>query len=501
MNLEARLRYLIQYPHGCLEQTTSAAFPQLYLGSLLKLEDSRKREIENNIRSAIERLRYFQRANGSFSYWAGGSGGFDAPGASDQYSRWSTTYAGHFLIEAERAGYTLPPSMKSGLVRNLRSTAASWKLPPTAGSARDPAGQAVLDQTYRLYVLALAGSPDVGAMNRLRESVALTDTDRWMLAASYKLAGLGDVATALTRNASLRVSEYTASDYTFGSTLRDRALLLQSLVTLGRLEKTPDLVRAISAELASEGWYSTQSVSFSLLAMAKFAGSGTPTAFGFERRIGDEKPVAVSSRTPLHQEEIKAAQLRSTGTAVQLRNTSQRVLFVTLANRGVPPAGADEASSAGIGMEIAYTDEDGQPIDVAKLAQGTDLIANVTVKNLTALRIDNIALTQIVPAGWEIHNERLENVAATGARDEGDTRRSPFAPPATAMPDHVDIRDDRVLQYFGLKSGETIRFKTRLNAAYLGRYYLPSVSAEAMYDATKNARSQGQWVQVVTRAP
>ena len=492
MNLEARLRFLIQYPHGCLEQTTSAAFPQLYLGSLLKLEDSRKREIENNIRGAIERLRYFQRANGSFSYWAGGSGGFDASAASDQYSRWATTYAGHFLIEAERAGYTLPPSMKSGLVRNLRSTAASWK---------PAAGQAMLDQTYRLYVLALAGSPDVGAMNRLRESAVLADTDRWLLAASYKLAGLADVATALTRNASLRVSEYTASDYTFGSTLRDRALLLQSLVTLGRLDKTPDLVRAISAELASEGWYSTQSVSFSLLAMAKFAGSGTPTAFGFERRIGDEKPLAVSSRTPLHQEEIKAALLRSAGTAVQLRNTSQRVLFVTLANRGVPPAGTDAASSSGLSLDIAYTDDDGQPIDVTKLAQGTDLVANVTVKNLTPLRIDNIALTQIVPAGWEIHNERLENVDPTGTRDDDGSRRSPFAPPASAVPDHVDIRDDRVLQYFGLKSGEVIRFKTRLNAAYLGRYYLPSVSAEAMYDATKNARSQGQWVQVVTRAP
>ncbi len=501
LNLEARLRYLIQYPHGCLEQTTSAVFPQLYLASLVKLEDSRKREIENNIRTGIERLRYFQRSNGSFAYWPGGSGGFDSSSASDEYSRWATTYSGHFLIEAERAGYTLPPAMKSGLVRSLRSSAAAWKLPDGAGNARDPAGQAVLDQTYRLYVLALAGSPDVGAMNRLRESPALADTHRWLLAASYKLAGLGDVATALTRNASLRVSEYTASDYTFGSTLRDRALLLQSLVTLGRLEKTPDLVRSISAELASEGWYSTQSVAFSLLSMAKFAGSGNPTTFSFERRIGEDKAVALSSRAPLYQDELKASLLRSSGTAVQLRNTSKRVLFVTLANRGVPPAGVDEASSSGLSLDISYTDELNAPLDVTQLTQGTDLIANITVKNLSSLRIDNIALTQIVPAGWEIHNERLENVDPTGTREDESAPRSPFSAPDSRLPDHVDIRDDRVLQYFGLKSGETIRFKTRLNAAYLGRYYLPSVSVEAMYEATKNARSKGQWVQVVSRAP
>ena len=62
--------------------------------------------------------------------------------------------------------------------------------------------------------------------------------------------------------------------------------------------------------------------------------------------------------------------------------------------------------------------------------------------------------------------------------------------------DYTDIRDDRVLQYFGLRPGESIRFATRLNAAYLGRYYLPSVSVEAMYDATQNARTRGQWTEV-----
>lgn len=500
LNLESRLRYLIQYPHGCLEQTTSAVFPQLRLAALVKLEDGRRREVENNIRAGIERLRYFQRSNGSFAYWPGGSGGFDNA-ASDDYSRWATTYASHFLLEAERAGYALPPSMKTGFVRSLRGTAAAWSAGAgDAGTAKSNGSAAQLDQAYRLYVLALAGSADVGAMNRLRELPTLGDNERWMLAAAYQLASLPDVARALTRNAGTRLRETPGGDLTFGSLLRDRALLLQSFVTLGRLDLTPDLVRAISNDLASEEWHSTQSVAYALLAMSKFAGAGQPGPFTFEQRIGAGAAQSVSSATPLHQATLRG--ITPQGVPVRLRNTSTRVLFATLANRGVPAAGTDEAVNAGLSLAVSWLGESGQPLDVGRLVQGTDLVATVTVRNNTALRIDNIALTQMLPAGWEIQNERLENATPGGEREDGDAAaRTPWAAPATAAADFVDIRDDRVLHYFGLKPGESIRFRTRLNAAYLGRYYLPSISAEAMYDASKHARSRGQWVQVVGRSP
>ena len=515
LNLEGRLRYLIQYPHGCLEQTTSSVFPQLYLSSLLKLEDSRKRQIEDNIRGGIERLRYFQLANGGFSYWPGGNGGF-ATGSLDGYELWATTYAAHFLLEAEKAGYALPPSMRGGVIRHLKSAAASWTAPrwnvtqPGAGSSADSATRALkrgaaLDQAYRLYVLTLAGSPEIGAMNRLRELRDLPATETWLLAAAYQLAGLPDVATALTKTASMQVRNYATPDYTFGSGLRDRALLLQSVVTLRRFDKSADLVKAISDELSSDNWYSTQSTAYGLMAMSKFAGSGTASAFTFERRVGIENVAAVSVAAPLYQSQLLDVPLA--GQPIMLRNTSQRVLFATISNRGVPAAGNDAAGTAGLSIQLSYTDAKGRPIAVTQLTQGTDLIANIAVKNLTPLRIDNIALTQIVPTGWEIHNDRLDNATATG-RSESDvaTQRVDAVPDAsrdatTAHADYVDIRDDRVLQYFGLRSGETIRFTTRLNAAYLGRYYLPSVLSEAMYDATKNARSKGQWVQVVSAAP
>ncbi len=486
LNLDARLRYLIQYPHGCLEQTTSAVFPQLYLNTLLALEDGRKRQIEENVRAAIERLRFFQLANGAFSYWPGASGGFATPEA-NSYESWSSTYATHFLIEAEKSGYSLPGSLRSGALRALKAQASSWTAPRwqqarqgSDGSREAIVKGAAMGQSYRLYVLALAGAADVGAMNRLREIPDLPAVETWTLAAAYQLAGLPDIARAMTAAAALTVRD-SGSYETFGSPLRDRAMLLQSLVTLGRYDRTADLVRAISTQLASESWYSTQEIAYSLMAMARFAGNGSGPGFTAEVTLAGSKPERISASKPLYQREL--GNLPVNGQSILLRNDSQRVLFATLALRGIPAAGRDVAESAGLAMEVNYTDTRGAPLDVTRVAQGTDLVADIRVRNLTPLRIDNIALTQMVPAGWEIHNDRMDNAVDSGDRSE-------------AQPDHMDIRDDRVLQYFGLRPGQSIRFQTRVNATYVGRFYLPSVSTEAMYDASKFARSRGQWVQV-----
>jgi len=497
LDLQSRLGYLIQYPHGCLEQTTSSVFPQLYLSSLVKLEPARREQVEDNIRNGIERLRWFQLSSGGFSYWPGASGGF-ASGSLEGYALWATTYASHFLIEAEKAGYTLPPTMRSNFIRNLRNTAQQWT-PQEAHS-----GGSTLDQAYRLYVLALAGQPEIGAMNRLREAAHLPSTERWILAATYQLAGLGELADSLVADTALEPdARYDSGpDYTFGSLLRDRAMILQSLIALGRVHASADLVKNISSGLSSGEWYSTQSVAYSLMAMAKLAaGAGKGSAFTFEQDWGGST-AGITSQAPVYQGPLPAL-LRS-GKDLSIHNTSQRALFVAVATRGVPEAGADTAGASGLRLGVVYTDEAGNPLQPSHLGQGTDLIAHVSVRNDTSLRIDNIALTQIFPAGWEIHNDRLDGADAAGTRDEEPQRRRPLwmipdgSRDATqATLDYTDIRDDRMMQYFGLRSGETIRFETRLNAAYRGRYYLPSVLVEAMYDTTKSARTSGQWTEVV----
>jgi len=486
LDLERRLHYLITYPYGCLEQVTSSVFPQLYLSSLLKLEEARKNEIQRNVQDGIHRLSGFQLPNGAFAYWPGGF--YSAQAA--LRDNWSTSYAGHFLLEAKSIGYAVPDAMLSNWARYQRATAQTW-----SGSEHSES----LDQAYRLYTLALAREPEIGAMNRMREQVRLPTAARWLLAASYKLAGLTQAADDLAKNLSTAPEESADRERIFGSTLRDSAIVLKSLVTLGRADEAKALADELSRSLVSARWYSTQSSAYALMAMAHYVGLGQLTSYTFTYSVnGDSMATTVSA--PMYSAAL--AGFPDRGAQVRIHNTASRRLFATLTTRGVPASGSDTAGAEGLSLEVEYRDEEGNLIDVARLPQGSDLIARIVVANTTAHRIDNIALAQLVPAGWEIHNERMEGLDATGERDDSDTPRRHWwwdgSPGATAAnTEHVDIRDDRIYRHFSLKPQERLTFTTRLNAAYRGRFYLPSLAVEAMYDASRFARTRGMWVEVV----
>ena len=248
--------YLIHYPHGCLEQTTSGAFPQVYLPALIKLDRrSAAREVENNVRAGIARLRGFQQPNGGFVYWPGG---WATDYGLDWRDDWGTTYAGHFLLEAETRGLR-------GALGHEGRLAALPEGPRRSAGMRTPCAMAGSDQrgraleaaryaqAYRLYTLALAQQPDLGAMNRLRESPTMSAGERWMLASAYKLADKPDVGERrwLRRRPARRPScSTTANPYTFGSLLRDRAVVLQGLTLMGRDAESNALVEDISAQLS-----------------------------------------------------------------------------------------------------------------------------------------------------------------------------------------------------------------------------------------------------------
>jgi hypothetical protein len=77
--------------------------------------------------------------------------------------------------------------------------------------------------------------------------------------------------------------------------------------------------------------------------------------------------------------------------------------------------------------------------------------------------------------------------------ENGNRRKAKITTEAT----YQDVRDDRVYTFYDLKNGESKTFTLLLNASYLGKYYLPTVYSEAMYDRSINARQHGKWVEVV----
>jgi uncharacterized protein YfaS (alpha-2-macroglobulin family) len=458
------------------------------------------------VRSGIDRLRGFQQPNGGFVYWPGGWATDYGLGWRDD---WGTTYAGHFLLEAERAGFAVPSDMKAGWLRYQKAAAQRWDVNTIRNAGNVSAGiaeAARYAQAYRLFTLALAQQPDLGAMNRLRETPTMSAGERWLLASAYKLANQPDAAAALVKGEQLDVVVGPASEYTFGSRLRDRAIVLQGLALMGRDAEATKLVETISGELADGGWYSTQGVAFALVSVARWAQARPPEPFTFEYTAGGARAVKVTGDAPVVLVQLPAP--AAAGTPLAVRNTSGRPLYATVSVRGIAKSGDEDVASNGLTVDIRYSDAAGQPLtSVSRLVQGSDLIADITVVNASQRRLTNLALTQLVPAGWEIRNERMDGGDGLGTTTPEQPRNNwtwwwgpDGSNDATRREaEYVDIRDDRVMQYFSLRKGETISFRTRVNAAYLGRYYLPGLSTEAMYDVTQHARLKGQWVEVVAR--
>ncbi|MBQ1557325.1 MAG: Gldg family protein, partial [Pseudomonas sp.] len=117
IDLGRRLKYLIEYPYGCVEQTISAAFPQLYLSQVMECDENTVARSARNVTAAINRLHSFRRPDGSLSYWPG----------STASSSFGSAYALHFLQEAENQGYAVPADLKSGIIRYLTGSVVSNK--------------------------------------------------------------------------------------------------------------------------------------------------------------------------------------------------------------------------------------------------------------------------------------------------------------------------------------------------------------------------------------
>ncbi|MHA4895693.1 alpha-2-macroglobulin family protein [Pedobacter sp. PWIIR3] len=464
INLKKRLSYLIQYPHGCVEQTTSSVFPQLFLGQIALLSEQDKALTEGNIKSGINKLKGFQTPDGGLSYWPG-------EGKSDD---WGSSYAGHFLIEAQSAGYTLPVGMINELLGYLKRKASSW----APNSDNFYGGD--LAQAYRLYVLALAKKPDIAAMNRLRGFQYLSTTAKWRLAIAYQLAGQNNAALGLIKGLPLAVKPYDQLGGTYGSSLRDEAMILEALVLLGKNEAAFQQMQLVAASLGKDSWYSTQTTAYSILAIAKYCGKGNAASglkykYVIDGKSGSNNTKQFVSSTPL-----------SFKGGVSVQNTSNRILFARLILQGQPVAGQNNLlpdNTNALVMGVSYKLLNGKEIDPSTLKQGLDFYAEVTIKNPGKMGYyEQMALTQIFPSGWEIINTRIND-------NENALASSPYT--------YRNVRDDRVLTYFNLRENETVVYKVLLNAAYIGRYYLSNVQCEAMYNNNISATKPGKWVQVI----
>jgi len=451
VNLSMRLAYLTEYPHACLEQLVSSAFPQLYLGRIEGTDDSAAANYESNVKSAIAKLPSYSLSAGGMSYWPGYA---DIRGA----NVWGSVYAAHFLVEAKKNGYAVP----SSLYRSSLSYAAKIASDKSAS---------LVSRAYACYVLSLAGTPERGQMNRLREDASIRlSPAAWFLAASYAIDGKKDVAGKIAEGINPSSFVEDESLESFGS--EERNLAISSIVSslLGDRKESFRIVMELSSKLNDRNHYmSTQSTSWALIAVSAFASSADDSKMDFSFIYGKEK-VTVKNKKPLTVVPLKCGE-SSTISASMVNNSSVPV-YVVVNSKGVPSKGGELASQSGIRLNVSYTLLDGNALDPSSIEQGTDFIISTFVSNPSASRsVDNLALTQILPSGWEIRHDETG-----GIRQE--------------------FRDDRVCSYFDLAPGGAVSVKVRATAAYKGHFYHPATLCEAMYDNSVSASTAGQWCDV-----
>jgi len=461
-NISGRMEELIQYPHGCIEQTTSSVFPQLVAQDIMHFDTKRKNVMNDNIKAALKRYHSFQTYEGGFGYWPG----------DHENNEWGSNYAGHFMIEAELHGFDIPAGMKAKWLNYQKEQANNWKLSDNSFAHTHAEDSYENIQAYRLYTLALAGKPEMGAMNRMKELPKLSATSKWRLAGAYYLAGQKEIAKQLTASTPLTEKAYRELAYSYGSDLRDKAMILE-MVELVHPKKANNLRKEIAEVLSSNEWLSTQETGYCILALC----SAQKKQNNGMSAIVNKENIAITAC--MKEKFYSESDLKNRGT-ITVTNKGKTPMYVTFTTVKTPKIGKEKNAQSKLNMDVTYLTMDGKVIRPDELVQGTDFIIRVGLHNTSfKLIYKEMALNQLIPSGWEIMNTRL------------------FDGEHASAADYQDIRDDRVYSYFDLIPGERKTIEIQVNASYLGHFYLPAIYTEAMYDNTIYAQQKGRWVDVI----
>ena len=458
VRLAGDLRRLLEYPHGCVEQTTSRAFPLLYVADLLRLAqpDAAPVDVRDLVRAAVWRLQTMQTRSGGLSMW---------PGEGHPYD-WGTAYAGHFLVEAGKAGHEVPSNLMDGVLRYLEAILID----------RPTGAESLEVQAYAALVLASAGKARLGDLAGLRERAdELSPTARGDLAAALAALGRTHDAASLLSGIALPSGDDRGTGGTLHSSIRDAALLLSVLLDIAPGHpKVGELVDRLEASQAAGDWATTHETAYALVALGKYAAqargvSGAPMTGDIQ--VGHTPPHAFRDLDEVIHE---WAQDVHGGALVRVEGTG--AVFWRWESEGIPD-GAVPDVDRGLRVRRAFTDEAGKEISSLRIAQG-DLVT-VTLTIASDAPYQNCVARELLPAGFEAENPRLAS-------------RAPAAGEDTA--DHAEFRDDRVELFFAARAGTPRVFRYVMRAVTPGRFAMAPSRAECMYDPRPFSRFGGvEW--------
>jgi uncharacterized protein YfaS (alpha-2-macroglobulin family) len=459
------LDYLLQYPYGCLEQTVSAAFPQLYFGDLAATLNQKpgphvQRYNPNyHVQEAIRKIESMQLYNGSLSYWPGG----------DYDNWWATAYAAHFLLEAKQAGFAVNQKLLDKVLtymqfRVKQRETDKYQYFDVNRIARERV-IAKREITYSLYVLALAGRQDAVALNYYKANRPLLTADaRFLLACTYALGGQQKAFQETLPRQFTPESARRELDGSFSSPIRDEALALNALFEADpNNPQVASIARQLSRQVKAERYMNTQESAFALLSLGKIARRARASTVTATLSAAG-KPLGKFDGKDLTVQNVANYQLL-------LKAIGAGQLYYFWEMEGISAGGRVHEEDSYLKVRRQFLNRDGQPISPTGIRQNDLVVVKITLQAADAAgEVQNVAITDLLPAGLEIENPRLGP-----QRDVKGTE-------AASTPDYLDVRDDRI-NLFTTASTSPKTFYYLARAVSKGTFKLGPVSADAMYNA------------------
>lgn len=464
VDLRPAVEQVIDYPYGCVEQTTSGLICMLYAADLIATDSpgtERAGAIARMMDAGIARLWSMQTRDGGLGYW---------PGAM-QSDVWGTSYAAQFLATASRSGYHVEQGFKDELARYLDRLLSNSNHDDLSDNMR--AGLC--------HALAVFEKPAMGWMDQLTQSPARLDmSGRASLAAAWIAVGRKDRAAALLQDDTLGQSIATTTSGRFVSQTQSEAALLSTLLDLDpRHPWIAPLVQRLNGRREKGRWGTTLENAAAISALCKYQlvvdepadFEGTLSA-GADRYSFNSK--GTSQFTLADPSQAALFETSGTGDVHVCITTTGRLL-----DESVKPYERQ------LTLTREWLDREGKPIDSAQLHVGDLIHVRVTIA-APALTdgntVDNVAIVNVLPGGTEVENPRL----ATSAHAGGDV---------DVRPDRTEFLDDRVILFTSVGQ-EKRQFDYYIRATTAGEFAAPPIEASCMYDPGFAALTGGGRVEI-----
>ena len=473
LRLANQFAYLVEYPYGCTEQTVSAAFPQLYYGDLADLFNTGKAgkaSANANIQEAIRKIKLRQLYNGGITLW-------DGEGTEHW---WASVYAAHFLSEAQKAGYDVDKGLLSTLLNYLNSKLRNRETILYYYNQKEQKKIAPKEVAYSLYVLAVAGQPNISAMNYYKANPSLLALDsRYLLSASYAVAGdKARFKEILPASFSGEVS-VAQTGGSFYSDIRDESIALNVLIDVdpGNAQ-IPVMSNHVVEKLKQRTWYSTQESAFSFLAMGKLARAANKSTVTATITANGKTAATLSSGSV----QLTAKQL--TGNTVDIVTKGDGNLYYWWQSEGISASGAYKEEDNYIKVRRKFFDRYGRVLSGNTFKQNDLMIVQLSLEKMYSGTVENIVLTDLLPAGFEIENPRTKELPGMEWIKDA------------SNPTAMDVRDDRINLFVDLYSGRQLYYYA-VRAVSPGVYKMGPASADAMYNGEYHSYNGAGLIKVV----